>query len=121
MDQAEFQQFLEGKVDSFFAYMAMEKSANLHSGESPGRDVKRLADALRGGVDGGGVEEKASTDAAVIPYRQGGPEVAGIDERGAIKGRVDGAQAKDLGFGAAGGGAKCVLATLAQGDVAIIP
>jgi hypothetical protein len=31
-DQAEFQQLLEGKVNSFFAYMAMEKSANLHSG-----------------------------------------------------------------------------------------
>jgi hypothetical protein len=32
MDQAESQQLLESKVDSFFADMAMEKSANLHSG-----------------------------------------------------------------------------------------
>jgi hypothetical protein len=32
VDQAEFQQLLESKIDSFFADMAMEKSANLHSG-----------------------------------------------------------------------------------------
>src|SRR5258708_27686816 len=46
VDQAEFQQLFESKVNSFFADMAMEKSANLHSGESLGSDVKRLADAL---------------------------------------------------------------------------
>ncbi len=73
------------------------------------------------GSMGAVVEEKASAGAAVVPYSQGGLEVAGIDERGAIQGRVDGAQAKDLGFGAAGGGAECVLATLAQGNVAIVP
>ena len=47
--------------------------------------------------------------------------MAGIDEGAAIKGGVDSAEAEDLGFGAAGGGAECVLATLAQGNVAIVP
>src|ERR1700752_1306774 len=121
MDQAGFQELLESKVDSFFADMAMEKSANLQSRQALGADIQRLADALSGGVDGSGVEENASTGATVIPYSEGGLEVAGIDETGAIQGRVNSTQAKDLGFSAAGGGAICVLAPLTQGSVAIVP
>jgi hypothetical protein len=47
--------------------------------------------------------------------------MAGLDERAAIKGGVDGAETQDLGFGAAGGGSVYVRAALAQGRVAIIP
>jgi hypothetical protein len=47
--------------------------------------------------------------------------MAGIDEGAAIKGGIDSAEAEDLGFRTAGGGAVCVLATLALGIVAIVP
>ena len=39
--------------------------------------------------------------------------MAGVDKRAGIECGIDGAEAQDLGFGAAGGGAVCVLATLA--------
>jgi hypothetical protein len=47
---------------------------------------------------------------AVVPYCQGGLEMAGIDDRAAVKGGIDSAEAEDLGFRTAGGGAVCVLA-----------
>jgi len=76
-------------------------------------DVEGLADAPGGGIDGGSVEEEAGTGAAVFPYGQGGLEVASVDERAAIECGIDGAKAQDLGFGAAGCGAECILAPLA--------
>ena len=47
--------------------------------------------------------------------------MAGVDKRAAIECGIDGAEAQDLGFGAAGCGAVSVLATLAQGSIAIVP
>ena len=39
--------------------------------------------------------------------------MAGVDYGTAIEGGIDGAEAQDLGFGAAGGGSVGILATLA--------
>ena len=50
---------------------------------------------------------------AVVPHGQGGLEMARVDQRAGIERGIDGAEAQDLGFGAAGCGAVCVLATLA--------
>jgi hypothetical protein len=43
----------------------------------------------------------ASTAGAVVPHRQGGREVAGVDQRAGIECGIDGTEAQDLGFGAA--------------------
>ena len=49
-----------------------------------------------GGIDGSGVKEETGASATVVPHGQGGSEMTGIDERSAIKGGIDGAQAEDL-------------------------
>ena len=43
------------------------------------------------------------------------------DNGAGVEGGVDGAEAQDLGFGAAGGGAVQARAELAQGGIAILP
>jgi hypothetical protein len=43
------------------------------------------------------------------------------DDRGGVQGCVDGAEAQDLGFGAAGGGAAQAGTELAQGRIAVPP
>ena len=65
--------------------------------------VERLADALGGRIDGRGVEEETGTRQTVVPYGQSGVEMAGFDEGAAIEGGVDGAEAQNLRFPAAGG------------------
>ena len=57
----------------------------------------------------------------VVPHGQGGVEMGGFDLPTAIKGGVEGAEAENLGFGAAGGGAAGVRMALAQDRVAIRP
>jgi len=110
-----------GSRDALFAYVAMKEAPDLDSAETVRAEVKGLADAPGGGIDGCGVEEEAGAGETVIPYRQGGLDVAGIYEGVAIKGGIDGAEAEDLSFGAAGGGTVGVPATLAQGIVALVP
>ncbi len=66
-----------------------------------------------GGIDGSSVEEEPGTGTAVVPHGQGGLEMAGVDERAGIECGIDGAKTQDLGFGAAGGGAVCIFASLA--------
>ena len=43
------------------------------------------------------------------------------DDGGTVQGGVDGAEAQDLGFGAAGGGAAQAGTELAQGRIAVLP
>ena len=101
--------------------MAVKESPDLASGQTFRCSVEGLADAPGGGIDGSGVEEETGTRLAVVPYGQGGVEMAGFDEGAAIEGGVDGAEAQNLSFGAAGGGAVYVWAALAQARIAIIP
>ena len=75
----------ESEVDSLFAYVAMKEAPELNPAQAFRGDVKGLADAAGRGVDGCGVEEETSAGETVVPYGQGGIEMAGIDERAAIK------------------------------------
>ena len=83
--------------------MAVKESPDLGSRQSFRGSVERLADALDGRIDGRVVEEEAGTRQAVVPSGQGGVEMAGFDEGAAIEGGVDGAEAQNLRFPAAGG------------------
>jgi hypothetical protein len=85
--------------------MTAKESPDLGSGQSFRGSVEGLADALGGGIDWRDVEEEAGAGQAVVPYGQGGLEMAGFDEGAAIEGGVDGAETQDLRFCAAGGGA----------------
>ncbi len=97
-------ELFEGEIDALGAYMTVEKSEDLGFGEAFGGADDSLADAAGDGIDGRAVEEKTSTGLAVVPYSECGLEMADLDERAAVERGVDGAEAKDLGFGAAGGG-----------------
>ncbi len=112
---------LKGLVDAVFAYVPVEERPDLNPGQALGIYIEGLADAACGGIAGSSVEEQARTVAAVVPHSQCGLEMAGVDHRTAVERGVDGAEAQDLSFGAAGGGAEGVLASLAQDIVAVIP
>src|ERR1700683_3476727 len=101
--------------------MPVKESPDLGFSQSFRGSVEGLADALGGRIDGSGVEEETGAGQAVVPYGQGGLEVAGFDEGAAIEGGVDGAEAQNLCFSAAGGGTVYVCAALTQGRIAIIP
>ena len=113
VNDAKFQQLFEGEVDALFAYVAMKETPDFDSGLVLRGDVEGLADALGGGIDGRGVEEEAGTGSTVVPYGQGGLEMADFDGGAAIQGGVDGTEAQNLSFGTAGGGTVCVRAALA--------
>jgi hypothetical protein len=83
VDKAEFQQLFESEVDSFFAYVAMKETPDLNPAQAFRGDVEGLADATGRGLGGGGVEEEADGGETVVPYGQGGLEMAGLDERAA--------------------------------------
>ncbi len=57
----------------------------------------------------------------VIPHGQSGLEMGGFDEGVAIESGVDGTEAQNLRFGAAGGGFVHVRTALAQEGIAFIP
>ena len=101
--------------------MAVEEGADLTFGQAFRGGVEGFADAPGGGIDGGDVEEETGAGLAVIPHGQGGVEMGGVDDGAAIEGGVDGAEAENLGFGAAGGCAVHVRTALAQGRIAILP
>ncbi len=73
------------------------------------------------GSMGASLKKRRALCLAVVPHGQGGVEMGDFDLGAAIEGGVEGAEAEDLGFGAAGGGAVGVLAALAQGGIAIHP
>ena len=64
--------------------------------------VERLADAL-GRSDRRESRRRRDTRQVIVPYGQSGVEMAGFDEGAAIEGGVDGAEAQNLRFPAAGG------------------
>src|ERR1700722_9572584 len=101
--------------------MAVKEATDLTFAQAFGGGRNGFADAARRGIDGSVVEEETSAGLAVVPHRQGGVEVGDFDHGAAIEGGVDSAEAEDLSFGAAGGGAVDVLAALAQGRIAIHP
>jgi len=67
--------------------------------------VEGIFDAVSSVVSGGGAEEEWGAGGAVIPYGERRLEMRQGDDGAAIEGSIDGAEAQDLGFGAAGGGA----------------
>jgi hypothetical protein len=111
----------EGGVDMVAAEMAMEESTDLFSGQSVGGGVEGLTDTVGSGVTGAGAEEEGGTRRAVLPYFEGGVEMGRLDDGTAVESCVDGAEAQNLGFGAAGGCAVEARTGLAQGGVAIVP
>ena len=85
--------------------MVVKERTDLTFGQPfPSRD-EGLADAPGSRIYGSDVEKEVCAGLTVVPYGQGGVEMTGFDEGAAIEGGVDGAEAQDLGFGAAGGGA----------------
>ena len=102
-DSAQAAQLLQREVDAFPAYMAVEEGADLTFGQAFRSGVEGFADAPGGGIDGGNVEEEAGAGLAVVPHGQGGVEMGGFHDGAAIEGGVNGAEAENLGFGAAGG------------------
>ena len=121
VDETEGAQLFQREVDALLAYMAAKEQADFIPGQASGAGVESLTDALSRGIDGRDVEEEAGAGQAVIPDGQGGVEMAGLDDGAGIEGRVEGAEAQDLGLSAAGGGAVDVGMALAQGRIAIIP
>jgi hypothetical protein len=112
---------LQRKVDALPADMAVNEGTDLAFGQPFRVRVEGFADAPGSGVDGSGVEEEACTGLAVIPDGHCGVEMGGFDEGAAIEGSVDGAEAENLRFGTAGGGAVHVRTALAHGGIAILP
>ena len=84
-------------------------------------DVKSLADASGRGIDGSSVEKETGAGAAVVPYSQGGMEMARFGDRTAVESGIDGAEAQDLSFGSAGSGSVYIRAAVAQAGIHVIP
>ena len=95
----------ESSVDTAGFHVAMKQAHNLILRQGSAGAVNGFADTVGDGISGGPAEEEGGAGVAVIPYGEGSLEVRQGDDRGAIEGCVDGAEAQDLGFGAASGGA----------------
>ena len=92
------------KLDALFAYVVVKDASDLGLAQALRVHIKSLGDAAGRGVDGSRVEEETGAGAAVIPYSQGGIEMAKFDHRAAVESGIEGTEAQDLGFGTAGGG-----------------
>jgi hypothetical protein len=102
--QALGSQLFKCHVDAFTADVAVKESSDFFSGQAFQGFVKSPADTIQNSVARGGVEDQGSAGRAVIPYGKCSLEMGRFDDRAAVKSRVDGTQAEDLGFGPAGGG-----------------
>jgi hypothetical protein len=114
VEHAERHELLERGFDTLAAEMTMEESPYLFSGQSVLGGVEGVLYAISGGVAGGGAEEERGTGRAVIPCGQSSLEMGLADDGSAVESSVDGAEAQDLGFGAAGGSAVETGTDLAQ-------
>jgi hypothetical protein len=85
--------------------MAVKETPDLIFRQSLRGLLESLANAFGDRVTGGVAEEEGGAGGTVIPYGQSGLEMRHTDGGGGVEGSVDGAEAEDLGFGAAGGGA----------------
>jgi hypothetical protein len=112
---------LEGVVDALAADMAVKEGSYLIAGESAGRGIQGFANAVDDGIGGGRNEKEGSAGGTIIPYGEGRLEVGQGDDRAAVEGRVDSAQAQDLGFRAAGSGAKECCTGVAQVGIVMVP
>jgi hypothetical protein len=101
--------------------MAVKETPDLIFRQSLRGLLESLANAVGDRVTGGVAEEEGGAGGTVIPYGQSGLEMRHTDGGGGVEGSVDGAEAEDLGFGAAGGGAAQPGAKVAQGRIAILP
>jgi hypothetical protein len=112
-DQALGSQLFECHVDAFTTNVAMKESSDFFSGQALRGFIESQADTIQNSVSRGGVKDQGGAGRAVIPYGKGSLEMGRLDDRAAVKGRVDGTQAENLGFGAAGGSAEEAGAGLA--------
>jgi hypothetical protein len=111
----------EGELDALFAYVVVKDASDLRLAQALRVHIKSLADAAGRGVDGSRVEEETGAGAAVIPYSQGGMEMAKFDHRTAVESGIEGTEAQDLGLGTAGGGSVYIGAAMAQTGITIVP
>jgi hypothetical protein len=120
-DRANGHELLERGFNAVAAEMTMEESPYLYSGQSVRGGVEGLLDTVSGVVAGGGAEEESGTGRTVVPYGEGSLEMGYADDGSAVERGVDGAEAQDLCFGAAGGSTVETEMDLAQYFVAILP
>ena len=83
----------------------MKESPDFFSGQAFRGCIESQADTIQNRVSRGGMKDQGGAGGAVIPYGKGSLEMGQRNDRAAVKGRVDGTQAENLGFGTAGGGA----------------
>ena len=114
-------ELFEGSVDAVAVDVAMKETPDLMLRQSAVGGLDGFADTVGDGVPGGHAEEVGGTGVAVIPHGEGSLEMGQADDGGGVESGVDGAEAQDLGFGAAGGGAAQARTELAQGGIAILP
>ncbi len=122
IERTERHEMLEGSVDGVAIETAVKEGADLRFGQSVGNCVvESLFDAVNDVVSGGSAEEEWGACRAVLPYGKCSLEMGERDHGAAIEGSIDGAEAQDLGFGPAGGGAIEAGTSLAQGGIAVVP
>jgi len=112
---------LEGEFDALFADVVVKEASDLRFAEALRAHIQSLADASGRGINGSRVEEETGAGTAVIPDSQSGIEMANFDYRVRVESGIDGTEAQDLGFGAAGGGSVNIGAAIAQARIAIVP
>ncbi len=104
-DCVEGQQLFEGSIDAVAWDMAMEETNDLILRQSYWGLLECFANTVGNGVTGGVSEEERSAGGAVIPNGESSLEVGQADDGAGVESSVDGAEAQDLGLGAAGRGA----------------
>lgn len=103
------------RVDAVTTDVTVKKGSDFFSAQTFRGFIEGPSDAIQNGVAGGGVKDQRGASGAVVPDGERSLEMRQFDDRAAVESSVDGTQAKDLGFGAAGRGAEEAGTRLAQG------
>ena len=109
------------RLDASAGQVSPEEVSQLGAGEPFGGGAQRIVDLLGDGIGRRGAKRLGGRAGCVVPQRQGGMQVGGVDDALAIDEPKEHRKTQDMGFCAGAQGADEPLGRLREPGVGVVP